>query len=88
MRPRSALKNLEIMEREDVVGNVQRNERYLQEQLRGLMERHEIIGDVRGAGYFRAFELVKDRATRETFAPRSATCCCATSSPPRFSPAG
>ena len=62
-----ALKNLEIMEREDVVGNVQRNAPYLEAQLRGLMERHEIIGDVRGAGYFWAFELVKDRATKETF---------------------
>jgi adenosylmethionine-8-amino-7-oxononanoate aminotransferase len=27
----------------------------------------EIVGDVRGAGYFHAIELVKDRATRETF---------------------
>ena len=62
-----ALKNLEIMEREDVVGNVQRNAPYLEAQLRGLMDRHEIIGDVRGAGYFWAFELVKDRATKETF---------------------
>ena len=33
------------------------------------MARHEIIGDVRGAGYFWAIELVKDRATRETFTP-------------------
>jgi adenosylmethionine-8-amino-7-oxononanoate aminotransferase len=62
-----ALKNLEIMEREDVVGNVQRNAPYLEGQLRGLMERHEIIGDVRGAGYFWAFELVKDRATKASF---------------------
>ena len=62
-----ALKNLEIMEREDVVGNVQRNAPYLEAQLRGLMERHEIIGDVRGAGYFWAFELVKNRATKESF---------------------
>ena len=47
--------------------NVRRNEPYLEAQLRGLMERHEIVGDVRGAGYFWAFELVKDKATRETF---------------------
>ena len=33
------------------------------------MARHAIIGDVRGAGYFWAMELVKDRATRETFTP-------------------
>jgi adenosylmethionine-8-amino-7-oxononanoate aminotransferase len=26
-----------------------------------------IVGDVRGAGYFQAIELVKDQATKETF---------------------
>ena len=62
-----ALKNLEIMEREDVLGNVQRNEGYFHDQLVGLMDRHEIIGDVRGAGYFKSIELVKDKDTRETF---------------------
>ena len=66
-----ALKNLEIMEREDVVGNVQRNAPYLEAQLRGLMERHEIIGDVRGAGYFYAIELVPD-SKRGTFTPDEA----------------
>ena len=44
-----------------------RNEAYLAEQLHGLTGDHEIIGDVRGAGYFMSLELVKDRATRETF---------------------
>ena len=28
-----------------------------------------IVGDVRGAGYFHAIELVKDRETKESFAP-------------------
>ena len=35
------------------------------EQLRELMNRHEIIGDVRGSGMFLGVELVKSRATRE-----------------------
>ena len=61
------------------IDNVRANQGYLEDALRGLMARHEIIGDVRGAGYFWAIELVKDRATRETFTPRSATSCCATS---------
>ena len=64
-----ALKNIEIMEREGVIDNVRANQGYLEDALRGLMARHEIIGDVRGAGYFWAMELVKDRATRETFTP-------------------
>ncbi len=28
-----------------------------------------IVGDVRGAGYFRVVELVRDQATRATFTP-------------------
>jgi adenosylmethionine-8-amino-7-oxononanoate aminotransferase len=63
------LGNLEIMERLDVLGNVRANEAYFAEQLHGLAGDHEIIGDVRGAGYFMSLELVKDRATRESFTP-------------------
>ena len=55
------------MERLDLLGNVRANEAYFAEQLHGLAGDHEIIGDVRGAGYFMSLELVKDRATRETF---------------------
>jgi adenosylmethionine-8-amino-7-oxononanoate aminotransferase len=62
-----ALRNIEIMEREDVLGNVRRNEGYFHDQLVALQGRHEIIGDVRGTGYFKSLELVKDKHTRETF---------------------
>ena len=33
-----------------------------------MMERHPIIGDVRGKGCLLAIELVKDRETKEPFA--------------------
>ena len=39
-----------------------------------------IVGDVRGAGYFHALELVKDRETKESFSTRSPSRCCAGSS--------
>ena len=59
--------NLDVMERLDLLANVRANEVYFAEQLHGLAGDHEIIGDVRGAGYFMSLELVNDRATRETF---------------------
>jgi adenosylmethionine-8-amino-7-oxononanoate aminotransferase len=61
-----ALKNLEVMEREDVLGNVRRNEDYFRAVLEKLAEK-PIVGDVRGAGYFMSLELVRDKDTRETF---------------------
>jgi len=60
------LKNLEIMEREDVLGNVKANEDWLRDRLHGLLDL-PIVGDVRGLGYFWALELVKDPETAETF---------------------
>ena len=40
-----------------------------------------IVGDVRGAGYFQAIELVKDHDTKESLQPtRSPSRCCAASS--------
>jgi 4-aminobutyrate aminotransferase len=38
---------------------------YAVERLKTIMERHALIGDVRGIGLFLGVELVKDRATRE-----------------------
>lgn len=61
-----ALANIEIFEREDLCGHVRENEGAFREMLEGLREL-DIVGDVRGAGYFNAIELVKDKETRETF---------------------
>jgi adenosylmethionine-8-amino-7-oxononanoate aminotransferase len=61
-----ALKNIEIMKREGVLENVRENEAYFRSALEGLGEL-EIVGDVRGTGYFYALELVKHKETREGF---------------------
>jgi adenosylmethionine-8-amino-7-oxononanoate aminotransferase len=61
-----ALANIDVFEREDLCGNVLRNE----PAFRGMLETlHDIpiVGDVRGAGFFQAIELVKDKETKETF---------------------
>lgn len=60
-----ALANLVVIEREGMLQNVQDNEGWLRAQLEELMTRHDLIGDVRGEGYFIGVELVADRATKE-----------------------
>jgi adenosylmethionine-8-amino-7-oxononanoate aminotransferase len=61
-----ALKNLEIMQREHIVEGVAEREDAFRAQLATLLEL-DIVGDLRGAGYLWALELVKDKETRETF---------------------
>ena len=62
-----ALRNLDILVEERIVENVAANEGYFRQALEQLMDRHQCIGDVRGAGYFMALELVKDKDSKETF---------------------
>jgi adenosylmethionine-8-amino-7-oxononanoate aminotransferase len=61
-----ALKNIEIMKREQLVERVRENEEGLQSRLAQLLDL-PIVGDLRGTGYFWALELVKDKETRATF---------------------
>lgn len=56
-----ALKSIEILERDSVLENVRALEGYLHERLDELRVL-PIVGDVRGAGFFWAIELVKDEA--------------------------
>jgi adenosylmethionine-8-amino-7-oxononanoate aminotransferase len=61
-----ALANLDLLEREDLFGNVLRNENALRQTLEKLLDL-PIVGDVRGDGYFYGIELVKDKSTKQTF---------------------
>ena len=59
-----ALANIDAMEREGIIENVRNNEAPFREMLDSLRD-IPIVGDVRGAGYFNAIELVKDQDTDE-----------------------
>lgn len=61
-----AMANLDIMEAEGINAHVRANEDGFRRTLEKLLD-IPMVGDVRGAGYFMAIELVKDKATRETF---------------------
>jgi adenosylmethionine-8-amino-7-oxononanoate aminotransferase len=61
-----ALANIDVFEREDLCGQVLAKEPEFRQMLESLRD-VPIVGDVRGAGYFQAIELVKDRDTKESF---------------------
>ena len=61
-----ALANLDVFEREGLLEHVRQNEPNFRATLEKLLDL-PIVGDVRGAGYFYGIELVRDKATRETF---------------------
>jgi adenosylmethionine-8-amino-7-oxononanoate aminotransferase len=61
-----AMENLDIFEEEGLNQNVLDNEGAFRATLEKLGDL-PIVGDVRGDGYFYGIELVKDKATKETF---------------------
>ncbi|HEU5110928.1 MAG TPA: aspartate aminotransferase family protein [Micromonosporaceae bacterium] len=61
-----ALANLDVFAREGLIAHVQSNAEAFRTTLERLSDL-PIVGDVRGDGYFYGIELVKDKATRETF---------------------
>jgi adenosylmethionine-8-amino-7-oxononanoate aminotransferase len=66
-----ALANLDVFEREGLLEHVRENEGHLRAMLDSLRD-IPIVGDVRGAGYFHAIELVKDRDTQAHFSHEEA----------------
>ena len=61
-----AMANLDVYEREDLCGHVRAKEGEFRQMLESLKEL-PIVGDVRGAGYFHAIELVKDKESKGSF---------------------
>jgi adenosylmethionine-8-amino-7-oxononanoate aminotransferase len=62
----TALANIDVIERESLLERVRANEAGFGAMLDTLRD-IPIVGDVRGMGYFWAIELVRDRATKQTF---------------------
>ena len=60
----ASLKNIEIIQNENMVENSRDVGAYFKEQLGGLAGDHPLIGDVRGRGLLMGVELVSDRETR------------------------
>lgn len=60
----ASLATIELLE-ESLIGNAARMGEYLLAGLRELMNKHRIVGDVRGKGLMIGIELVKDRQTKE-----------------------
>jgi 4-aminobutyrate aminotransferase-like enzyme len=52
---------LDVLRDEGLQENARRVGRHLIDRLRGLMDRHSLVGDVRGSGLFLGVELVRDR---------------------------
>jgi alanine-glyoxylate transaminase/(R)-3-amino-2-methylpropionate-pyruvate transaminase len=56
---------LNVIKQDDMIANAKTVGAALNEGLKQLQTRYDIIGDVRGRGFMQAIELVKDRDTKE-----------------------
>ncbi|CUH76207.1 Taurine--pyruvate aminotransferase [Tritonibacter multivorans] len=63
--PAAALENMRIIEDENLLENCIAMGERMNANLKALMEKHEVIGDVRGKGLFQGCELVTDRTTKD-----------------------
>ena len=63
----AALATLDILGREDILGNVKRQGDYLMQRLQELGKRSRLIGNVRGVGLMLCIEMVADKATKAPF---------------------
>ncbi|WP_298207479.1 aspartate aminotransferase family protein [Ferrimicrobium sp.] len=61
-----ALANLDIFERDQLLEHVRAKEGEFRAKLDTLADL-DIVGEIRGTGFFYGIELVKDKSTRETF---------------------
>lgn len=65
----AAMANLDIIEREDLVGNAERTGALFQQRMQAAFSEHPIVGEVRGVGLLAALEFAADPARRTPFDP-------------------
>ena len=65
----AGLKNLEIIEQENLIQNAKDRGNQLYERLSEIKNKRRIVGDNRGIGLLQGLELVKDKETKEHFDP-------------------
>ena len=63
--PAAAIENMRIIEDEGLLANTVKMGDRAMDNLRALMDKHRVVGDVRGKGLFIGAELVVDRKTKE-----------------------
>ena len=67
----AALKNIEIIEEDNLVENSADVGSYFLDRLEELQEVHPSVGEVRGKGLMLGIELVRDQASKEAFPPEA-----------------
>ncbi len=61
----AAIATIEYLEEENLLANAESTGNYAMNCMRKMMQRHKIVGAVRGLGLLMGMELVKDRQTKE-----------------------
>lgn len=70
--PAAAIENMRIIEDENLLANTTAMGDRMMDNLNALMDKHKVIGQVRGKGLFLGAELVADRDSREPVAEKLA----------------
>ena len=60
-----ALKQLQVVLRDDLAGHAAKAGAYLETRLAKLTDKYENIGDIRGRGLYRMMDIVTDRESKE-----------------------
>lgn len=65
----AAIATLDIVLNEDLPSNAATEGAYLNEKIQAFVDRHDLVGDVRGKGLMVGIELVADKKTKAPLAP-------------------